>query len=175
MKNIIILMVLVVLGGCMTFTDRPLRPIRDSITQQLPELRLEKQFAVSIGSGLLNFLDVITFNEADLSDLDHVQLAVYRLTAGWDRADFSNLNFEQTLLAKNSRLHWDTIVRIRNENSQVWVLIGMDLNRGTLDAVSVFVLQQDELVLINVDGDFDRLLEFALQPVAGHRGVVKVI
>jgi|GEM_PF-3454806 hypothetical protein len=38
----------------------------------------------------------------------------------------------------------------------------MDLARNSLDAVSVFVLENSELVMINVDGDFDSMIEFVL-------------
>ena len=53
---------------------------------------------------------------------------------------------------------------MRKEDEQVWVLVGMDLERDSLEAVSVFVLGNDELVSINVDGDLNRMIEFALRP-----------
>ena len=58
---------------------------------------------------------------------------------------------------------------MRKEDEQVWVLVGMDLERDSLDAVSVFVLGNDELVLINVDGDLNRMIEFALRPASEQR------
>ena len=58
---------------------------------------------------------------------------------------------------------------MRKEDEQVWVLVGMDLERDSLDAVSVFVLGNDELVLINVDGDLNRMIEFALRPASDQR------
>ena len=48
-------------------------------------------------------------------------------------------------------------------------LVGMDLGRNSLDAVSVFVLGNNDLVIINVDGDFDRMIKFALQPASDSR------
>jgi len=171
MKNLILISLLCMFTGCMSFSDRPLRPVARSISQQIPEIRLEKEFAVSIGGGMFKFLDVITLNEADLSAMDHVQLAVYKVSKKGRNTeiDFSGLNFEQTLLEKDSSLHWDTIIRVRDEGEQVWVLVGMDLKKLSLEAVVVFVLDQDQLVLINVDGDLDRMLEFAMEPAKGHR------
>jgi hypothetical protein len=45
----------------------------------------------------------------------------------------------------------------------------MDLEWNSLDAVSVFVLENNELVMINVYSDFDRMIEFALQAVSDSR------
>lgn len=173
MKNLLLFIVVAALTGCMSFSDRSMRPVKDSISQQLPEIILEKEFAVSIGGGIFNFLDIITLNEADLSDMDRVQVAVYKIHSDGEKVDFDSLNFEQTLLAKDDSLHWDTIVRVREKEEQVWILAGMDLEKNSLQAVAVFVLERDELVLINIDGDMDELLEYALQPARGHRGVYK--
>lgn len=175
MKKLILFLCLGSLASCMSFSDKPLRGVRNSITQQMPEIRLDKEFAVSIGGGLFNFLDVITFNEADVSEMDHVQVAVYKVDSGRRDIDFSKLNFEQTMLAKDSNLHWETIVRVRDDEEQVWVLAGMNLDRNSLDAVTVFVLDKDELVLINVDGDLHEMLDFALEPAVRHRGEIKVL
>lgn len=175
MKKLILFLSLGILTSCMSFSDKPLRPVRNSITQQMPEIRLEKEFAVSMGGGIFDFLDVITLNEADVSEMDHVQVAVYKVDPGRGEIDFSRLNFEQTLLEKDSSLHWETIVRVRDEGEQVWVLVGMDLERNSLDAVTVFVLDRDQLVLINVDGDLHEMLEFALEPAVRHRGKIEVI
>lgn len=63
---------------------------------------------------------------------------------------------------------------MRDEEEQVWVLAGMNLDRNSLDAVTVFVLDKNELVLINVDGDLHELIDFALEPAVRHRGEIKV-
>lgn len=175
MKKLILFLCLGILTSCMSFSDRPLRGVRNAITQQMPEIRLEKEFAISIGGGIFDFLDVITFNEADVSEMDNVQVAVYKVESGRGDIDFSKLNFEQTMLAKDSSLHWETIVRVRDEEEQVWVLAGMDLDRNSLESVTVFVLDKNELVLINVDGDLHEMIDFALEPAVRHRGEIKVL
>lgn len=158
----------------MSFSDKPLRGVRNSITQQLPEIRLEKAFALSMGGGIFDFIDAITFNVADVSEMDHVQVAVYRVDSGRGDIDFSRLNFEQAVLEKDSSLHWETIVRVRGDEKQVWVLVGMNLEKNSLEAVTIFVLDKDQLVLINVDGDLHEMLEFALEPAVRHRGKINV-
>lgn len=169
MRIILLVIALTQLGACMSFSDRPFRSTRNSIEQQVPEISLEKEFAISIGNSMLNFLDVVSLNEADISELDHVQVAVYNVESAGQDIDFDNINFSDTLRSRGKHLHWETIVKVRDEGEQVWVLVGMDLARNSLDAVSVFVLENKELVLINIDGDFDQMIEFALQPASDSR------
>lgn len=169
MKTLLTLVVLVQLTACMSFSDRPFRPARNSLAEQMPDITLEKAFAISVGSGFLGLLNVITMDEAELSDLDHVQVAVYNVDTGGQLLDFNDIDFSETLRSRGANLHWETIVKVRDEGEQVWVLVGMDLERDSLDAVSVFVLDNDELVMINVDGDLNDMVEFALRPASERR------
>ena len=169
MKKILLVLLLSQFAACMSFSDRSFQSSRDSIERQVPDIRLEKEFAISIGNSMLGFLDVVSLNEADISDLDHVQVAVYNVESGGQRIDFNDIDFSQTLRSRGENLHWETIVKLREDGEQVWVLVGMNLARNSLDAVSVFVLENSELTLINVDGDLDRMIEFALQPASQSR------
>jgi hypothetical protein len=49
------------------------------------------------------------------------------------------------------------------------VFAGLDLVRDSLEAISVFVLQQDELVLVNIGGDIDKMMIYALESAQGRR------
>ena len=82
MRKILILVVLMQLTACMSFSDKSFRSTRNSIVEQVPEISLEKEFALSIGNGLLGFLNVVTLDEANISDLDHLQVAVYNVVTG---------------------------------------------------------------------------------------------
>ncbi len=128
---------------------------------------------IALGGGMFDFLDVITLNEADLSDVDHLQVAVYQIHPRGGNVDFTDAVFEESLMAKDASLHWERIVKVREDDEQVWVYVGMDLENNTLVAVSVFVLEQDELVLINMDGKLNDMLEYAMAPARGHRGAYK--
>ena len=170
-KTIVAGVALLVLSSCMSFTDRPFRPVRDSITQQMPEISLQKEVGIAMGGGIFNFLDVVTLNEADLSDVDHLQVAVYQIHPRGGNFNFTDDTFAESLRAKNDNLLWERIVKVKEEGEQVWVYVGLNINQNRLEAVSVFVLEQDELVLINMDGDFTDMLEYAVSHAKGHRGV----
>ena len=93
---------------------------------------------------------------------DVTQEVFIKLWQHWQKIDFNEIDFSDTLSSRGKNLHWETLVKVREEWEQVWVLVGMDLARNSLDAVSVFVLENSELVMINVDGDFDSMIEFVL-------------
>lgn len=174
MKSLLSIVCLLLLAGCMSFSDRAMRPVANSIREQLPEIHLEKEFALSVGDGMFNVIDLTTASAAgDLSEMDHVHVAVYKVFSSDQPVDFSALNLEQTLMTRDTRLHWETIVRVRKTDEQLWVLVGMDLQKQTLEEVAVFSLGRDELVLINVDGELEDLLRFAMQPAQEHRGTLR--
>ncbi len=165
MKIILSGLALLLLTSCMSFSDRELRPVRDSITAQLPDVTLKKEFAVSMGAGMFHLLDLVTFNEADLSELDRVRVAVYEIeTRRRDPVDLREVNFNNSFAARYPGLNWETIVRVNEQDERVWVLAGMNPRRQVLEAVSVIALEHNELVLVYVDGDFEDLIEFALEP-----------
>ena len=62
--------------GCMSFSDRHFRPVKDSLAQQMPDIRLDKEMAFSASSGLINLIDILGGNEVDLDDLNRVRIAV---------------------------------------------------------------------------------------------------
>lgn len=117
---------------------------------------------------MLNTLDVFTVGSRfDFSDVDKVQVAVYGIPR---TANLSQLDLERALRARDPTLTWETVVKIRKQRERTWVLVGVDEGRNSIEAVSVMVVEQGELVLINVDGELREMLEFAFEPVRGKRG-----
>ena len=171
MKNLVIVLMLALCTSCLSFTDRPFRPVRDSIAAQMPEISLQKEMGLVMGGGLFDFLDVVTLNEADLSAVDHLQVAVYQVHPRGGYVNFTDETFAASLQAKDASLVWERIVKVKQDDEQVWVYVGLNIEENMLEAVSVFVFQRDELVLINMDGDLSDMLKYAVSPAKGHRGV----
>lgn len=169
MKKFLWVLPIVTLASCMSFSDKPMRSVRNAMAEQMPQVRLEKEIAINIGGGLFNVLDLVALNDANLSEIDKVQVAVYSVVGDLKSVDYNSLSFHDALLEQNSDLVWDRIVRVREADEQVWVFAGMNVRRNSLDAISVFVLEADELVLINIDGDMNEMMEFALEQSHGRR------
>ena len=158
--------------SCMSFSEGELKEVRQAITRQVPELALKKEFAVSVGAGMFHFLDAVTFNEADLSELDRVRVAVYSVQDRPGVADkMKHVDMERSLRESRPGLDWQTFIRVRDEDELVWVLAGMNLDRNSLEEMSVIVWERGELVLIDMDGDLEQLMEVAMGPArqARHR------
>lgn len=169
MKNLVVAFSMVIFAGCMSFSDRPMRPIRNAILEQNPKISLEKEIAISIGAGMFNFLDAVNFDDVNLSEIDSVQMAVYKVYGQEADKNFTRQTFQDALLEKDGSLHWEQIVRVRDDGENVWVFAGMDLAGNNLEAISVFVMEHDELVLISVDGDIDKMMRYALESAHGRR------
>lgn len=169
-KSLTLLLGLILMTGCMSFSDRSFRPVKRDIAAQLPELTLKKEFAVSIGSAMFNTIDFIAVgSDFDFSSIDKVQIAVYDAD---NIADLSNLNVEQSLMARNPELDWHTVVKVRDLDEFTWVLMGLDQTGTRIEAVSILVMEHTEMVLINVNGELQEMIEFAFEPVSGERGSV---
>ncbi|MFK7865044.1 MAG: DUF4252 domain-containing protein [Pseudohongiellaceae bacterium] len=173
MKALMIMMAAAALSSCMSFSDRPLRPMKNAILAQNPELILEKEVAINVGKGLFSVLDAFAVGDSDFSELDNVNVAIYNVSAAGagDKkgSSFSTESFARALQKTNKSLHWEQIVRVRDDGENLWVFAGMDLRRSELKAISVIVLEQDELVLISVDGDINEMMIYALESSHGHR------
>jgi hypothetical protein len=155
-------------NGCMSFSDRGFAPVTDAIARQAPGLQLRKEFAVSIGSALINTLDLITVgSEFDFSKVDKVQVAVYEIALD---SDLSGIDVEDSLRARDRTLTWETVVKVKETSERTWVLIGINEQFQSIEAVSVFSMEQGELVLIHVDGELQQMIEFAFDPVRGDPG-----
>ena len=72
---------------------------------------------------------MVSLNEVGFSELDHVQVAVYNAESGGQEIDFNETDFSGMLRSTGKNLHWETLVKVREEGEQVWVLVGMDLER----------------------------------------------
>jgi hypothetical protein len=161
--------VLLVSGtGCLSFSDRGFRPVTREISRQAPQMELRKEFAVSIGAGIINTLDLLAVgSEFDFSEVDKVQVAVYEIP---HEVEFPEFDVAESLGARDPSLSWEIVVQARDEEERTWVLMGIDHQRQTVEAVSIMVLQRGELVLIHVDGGLQEMIEFAFRPARDRRG-----
>ena len=170
-KLLLLSLAIVLLNSCMSFSDRSFNPVKREIRSQIPDLDLEKEFAVSIGPAMFNAFDAITVgSDFDFSSIDKVQIAVYEVDYS---ADLRELDVEKSLMARDPRLNWQTVVKVKKQGEFTWVVIGIDEGKNSIEAVSILVMEQNELVLINVNGELEEMIEFAFTPVQGHKGVFK--
>jgi len=149
--------------GCMSFNDDYFDPVTDSMRAQVPEVTLEREMALDFGSGFFNIIDLAGGSDVDVSDMENLRIAIYKVIPHGESLDFSDAVFGEALRSQGRKLEWERIVRVRDDGEQLWVFAGMDLRAEMLDALCVFILDREELVLINMEGDIQQMLRYALE------------
>lgn len=169
MKQFLLLLPISGLLSCMTMSSASINAVEHDLVQQMPEITLEQEIALNFGGGLLSLINIITLNDVNLSSLDRVNVAIYNVHGGAQNPDFDEISFANTLKEHSAQLYWERIVRVREEDEQVWVFAGMNLESNTLEGISVFVMENDTVTVINVDGEMNKMLEHALSHGKGRR------
>lgn len=162
MKTSIALLCCLSLAACVSFNDDHFDSVEGSLRGQMPDISLKKEMAIGLGSGLFDLLEIVDSSEADISEVSHVRVAVYQVTPRRGHTEFSDAVFDQALRSQGTELSWERIVRVREETEQVWIFAGLNERRQMLEALTVFVLEENELVLINLNGDLGELIDYAL-------------
>jgi hypothetical protein len=138
---------------------------RDAFARQYPTARFERDIALDFGpagmamaAGLTRRWapEAFTFAGPYLRYTRRVQVGVYsvRDLPPLDRS------LDIPLPGRLRTGGWETILRVRDEEEHVWVLARPD--RAFLDAFYVLVLGEEELVSVRMEGDFEKMIEFAL-------------
>ncbi len=166
-SHLMLLITTLFFTSCMSFNDDYFDSVADSLGTRMPELRLEKEMAMGFGSGIFDLVDLASAEADGISAVEKLRVAVYKVTPREGYLDFPDAVFTDALRSQGTELEWERIVRVREEGEQLWVFAGMDREAQMLDAICVFVLERDELVLINMEGEFQQLFEYALN--AGRR------
>ncbi len=169
MKALIALLFCLPLAACISFNDDHFDPLESALSAQMPEITLQKEMAIGLGSGLFDLVDLLDDSAADLSKINHVRVAVYEVLPRAGGYRFSDAVFSQSLLSQGEDLRWERIVRVRDETEQLWIFAGLNEAEQLLEALTVFVVQDSELVLINLDGGLNELLNYALASARQHR------
>lgn len=162
-KAAALVLTILLFTSCMSFNDDYFDPVARSLGSRMPEISLEREMAMDLSSGFFDIIDLASAGVADVSELDKLRIAVYKVIPRQGFVDFPDEVFSAALRSQGTGLEWERIVRVREQGEQVWVFAGLDVHAQMLDAVCVFVLDQNELVLINMEGELEHLLEAALQ------------
>ena len=150
-------------SGC--FYSREIARTRRAIERQYPDVRLDRQMVLNLGPntlGLVGWLAGISNDEdaerarAYLRDISRVKIGVYEVE---NLPDLSGL--ELSSLDRLKRQGWETAAKTVEADEAVWVLYREA--DDTIRDMYVFVLDEQELVLVRLRGHLGRLLERAIQ------------
>jgi len=136
------------------------------IERQIPSLRLERESHVRLGRFTLALARKILRlasddDEEDLRIVRHlrrVDVATYRVVSMPETGELDlPYRFERRLAEKG----WETMVRLREDDEQSWVLYRAD-EEGAIRNLYVVAFDEHELIVVDLAGRLDRLIAEAL-------------
>lgn len=157
---LILLGILLCCTGCKTSADFDY--IENLIRSQIYPVRLDDDVKFSIGSlsmGVLNcFIDDEEEADAILREIKSVQVGVYKIH-GPEKTGTISIpnNVEKTLVSKG----WEPFVHVRRKNGENVLLFYRQLSEKTM-SMYVISLEQAELVIVEVNGDLNVIMEKAI-------------
>jgi hypothetical protein len=151
------------LPGCV-FVTADFRHTKNVILRELGPADVDTEFQLRIGRGLLSFGGLVAgFADVDdealsyLKDVKTVQVGVYNLLGTRDRPLTIPAKIGKKLASKG----YEPMVRVKERDEAVWVMT--ELHGERLRSLYVIALDREQLVLVEVRGRLERLVEKAIE------------
>lgn len=154
---------LTTLSGC--FISREIAHARRDVERAYPGMRLERQIVVNLGPLSLRTLGWIAGLAADenaeqvrdyLRDVRRLKVGYYRMDNSaaekWPSVEMRDATAQRLSFERR----WEVALRVRNEESHVWVLYREA--HGAVRDLCIVTLTGGEFVVVRAGGRLDRLL-----------------
>ncbi|MCK5327894.1 MAG: DUF4252 domain-containing protein [Candidatus Latescibacteria bacterium] len=151
------------ISGCLFFPD--LEGVEEIIARELEPARLETTVKLKLGPGLLSWAKLVC-NWADVeeevrgcvAEIRRVQLAVYEVHGS--RLD-RPIRAAAPIRKRLERAGWEILVKVREAEEFCWIFYRL---RGDfINELYVIALDNNDLVLVKVEGRFDRMIARVLK------------
>lgn len=153
--TIAILVCVLLLNGCMSFSPKSVRNIKNDLVQNNPEITIESGFSFGIGALTIDFVDFAFIHDdaLDLSKISKADIGVYEISL---KMDFDSITLPDTSLSMKNCKQEQIIIKISEPSERVQVSACIKNEKVT--GLSVFVLEPGELVVLNARGNFEGLI-----------------
>lgn len=156
---------LVLLTGCIG-VNRQFYEVKNKIMGELGD-EYKTEFQFSVGSAIINVSSLFVDLAADqeyiddmLREISSVQVGLYsRVKSTENKPDFSMLNSIDEEMSNNG---WKYIVRTFEKDEFTTIYISND-PKELLQKMYVINLNDDELVIIEVNGDLKKVITYAIE------------
>lgn len=156
---------LVFITGCIG-VNRQFYEVKNKIMGGLGD-EYKTEFQFSVGSAIINVSSLFVSLSADqdyiddmMREISSVQVGVYNRIKNFEnKPDFSMLNSINNEMNNNG---WRYIVRTLEKDEFTTIYISNDPNE-LLDKMYVINLQDDELVIIEINGDLKKVLSYIIE------------
>lgn len=160
------------LPGCV-FISRDFRYTKNAILSELGEAEVDTEFQLQIGSGLLSLGKlVVSFADVDretmeyLRDIRNVQVGVYKL---YDIDRSKPFKIPNKITKNLSRKGYDPIVKTSDRRSAACIFTKTRGDR--LESIYIISLEPDEIVLVEVKGRLERIIQKAIREKGIEKGM----
>lgn len=163
-KRLLLPLFALALSGCMGaayMTD-----VRNDLEDQLEHGHFRKVVGVQVGPALMGIARwaISLTNEEDahevrsmMQDFHRAYVRVYELNGELPRGGIRTPRTIRHL----ERMGWETAVRVRDEDSNVWMLFKERHN--DIRDLYIVILDDEDLVMVRAQGRFSRLVEKAMR------------
>ena len=162
------LLLALALTGCATLTPE-MADTQRAVARLVPDRAIEHRVAVGAGPFTMVLLQRIVRASGDpqarvaarmLEHLSKARVRVYQFREG------TRIAPERLTLPRSfARRGWRPFVRVRDENTAIWILA--QEKHGHITGLYTLALTDEALVVAQVSGRFDRLIAEALDPRNG--------
>jgi hypothetical protein len=146
------------------FVSPYFKEIRNQILDELGPFDIDTEVQIRIGPGLISFGGfVASFTKVDdhtlsyLRDIRNVEVGVYNLKSDQREKHFSIPSRVSKILARKG---YEPLVKSKDHGETTWVMT--KLRKKRLEALYVISVEKHELVLVEVRGRLERLIEKAI-------------
>jgi len=152
------------LSGCV-LVSADFRQTKDLILDELGPADIDTEFQLQIGPGMISLGEIaVSFSPAKneaipfLRDIKNIQVGVYKLhQLRQDRP----MAIPDQVAKKLARKGYEPLVKVKEITNSVWVMTKI---RGKhLESLYVISLNSREVVLVEVQGRLERLIEKAIR------------
>ena len=141
------------------------------ILDEIGQVDVKTEFQLQIGSGLISLGEfAVSFSDEQevckyLRDIKNVQVGIYSLD---DISRNRPIVIPDKIGKKLARKGYEPMVRVKERDSAVWVMTKMRGKR--IESLYVIALDRSELVLVEVQGRLERLIEKAIREHGFRKG-----
>lgn len=158
-RIVALLLAALLLGGCMSFNPRSLRQMESALRDSNPDLDFESTMKFGVGPLTMDLVDFVFVHDAsiDVSKISRADIGIYEVKGDFDIALF---RMPQGRHDRNCPQR-DVILRVREDDEQVEMAVCS--RGGKLTGFTIFVLEREEIVVINTRGDIPALVSSAIR------------
>lgn len=154
-----LLITVALLAGCMSFNPRSLRQMESALRDSNPDLDFESTMTFGVGALTMDMVDFVFVHDGsiDVSKISRADIGVYEVKGGFDAATFRMPHGRHDRNCPQR----DVVLRVREDDQHVEMAVCS--RNGKLTGFTIFVLEPDEIVVINTRGDIPALVSSAIR------------